>query len=364
MVWFSLFRYVPSNYVKKEKKSIFDKLLSRKLPFSSNSNGHSASHSHNHSSSTVSPISSPPAAAANGVTKTSPTNQVQVIKYNANKSTAETTVLASTVVSNGNSSQTSRAAALVKHKYQALKPDELTLNIGVRVNILEKFGDGWWRVNVVDNESQAGLYPSNYLQEEPSPLTTSPQSDNSHNLSTAKSPVTTTPSNGHGNYESPHIKNGGKYESLSSNERDIEFVRVIYPHTAAATSTGQNAPDYVNGDQVHPGAAELTVTVNEVLKLIEDDNEGLDFDKSWVKVFNSQGVTGMIPSSCVQPIIADSNGGGGDFVFIRRPTCIGMFANQPWYYGNISRVEANTLLNKYGQNGDFILRDSEREVSS
>ena len=44
------------------------------------------------------------------------------------------------------------------------------MNIGVRVNVLEKFGDGWWKVMIdnVENEQQQtiGLYPSNYLQEE------------------------------------------------------------------------------------------------------------------------------------------------------------------------------------------------------
>ena len=52
------------------------------------------------------------------------------------------------------------------------RADELTLNIGVRVNVLEKFGDGWWKI-VVDNhdaEQQiplvVGLYPSNYLLED------------------------------------------------------------------------------------------------------------------------------------------------------------------------------------------------------
>ena len=28
-------------------------------------------------------------------------------------------------------------------------PDELTLNAGVRVNIMEKFGDGWWKIAAV-----------------------------------------------------------------------------------------------------------------------------------------------------------------------------------------------------------------------
>jgi len=42
----------------------------------------------------------------------------------------------------------------------------------VRVNVLEKFGDGWWKIAVDNQESDqltpiiVGLYPSNYLLED------------------------------------------------------------------------------------------------------------------------------------------------------------------------------------------------------
>ena len=49
-----------------------------------------------------------------------------------------------------------------------LRPDELSLNIGARVYVLEKFLDGWWQVAFVDDQQQQiiGLYPSNFLHEE------------------------------------------------------------------------------------------------------------------------------------------------------------------------------------------------------
>jgi hypothetical protein len=46
-----------------------------------------------------------------------------------------------------------------------LSPDELTLNAGTKVGILEKYVDGWWRVCII-NGTEMGLYPSNYLIEE------------------------------------------------------------------------------------------------------------------------------------------------------------------------------------------------------
>ena len=46
----------------------------------------------------------------------------------------------------------------------------MTLITGAEVKVLEKFGDGWWKVAALsDNQSieQIGLYPSNYLKEDP-----------------------------------------------------------------------------------------------------------------------------------------------------------------------------------------------------
>lgn len=123
-------------------------------------------------------------------------------------------------------------------------------------------------------------------------------------------------------------------------------MRVIYPHRARASCEYSN-PIILN---------ELTIEVDEILKLIEEDNECLDYDKSWLKVFNSQGITGLIPSKCVQPILDNQM---TEFVFIRRPTSQGIFGNSAWYFGNITRFETIILFNKFGVNGDYLVRDSD-----
>ena len=149
----------------------------------------------------------------------------------------------------------------------------------------------------------------------------------------------------------------GKYDSVSSAERDIEYYRVIYSHLATSIVDEHEHDNDENG--------ELSVERNEIVKLVEDDVDGLDYDKSWIKVFTSQGLVGMIPANCVEPFLDNSGGGGGEgegggeFVFVRRPACRGLFANEPWYFGNISRFDTIVLLNKYAQNGDFLLRDSD-----
>lgn len=40
--------------------------------------------------------------------------------------------------------------------------DEISLNKGIWVNVLQKKADGWW---LVQHENQRGWFPSNYLLE-------------------------------------------------------------------------------------------------------------------------------------------------------------------------------------------------------
>lgn len=35
---------------------------------------------------------------------------------------------------------------------------------------------------------------------------------------------------------------------------------------------------------------------------------------------------------------------------------------KPWYYGTISRIQCDAVLNNNGQDGDFLVRDSETNV--
>ena len=44
----------------------------------------------------------------------------------------------------------------------AIRNDEITLTAGTVVTVLEKYEDGWWRIEINGN---CGLYPSNYLED-------------------------------------------------------------------------------------------------------------------------------------------------------------------------------------------------------
>lgn len=37
--------------------------------------------------------------------------------------------------------------------------------------------------------------------------------------------------------------------------------------------------------------------------------------------------------------------------------------SQSWYFGSISRTQCDTILNEFAEDGDFLIRDSETNVS-
>jgi NCK adaptor protein len=113
--------YVPSNYVKKEKPSLFDS-IKKKVKKGTGSK--------------TLPSSNSPSRAVE-----SPT-----IGHRVPADPAEAI-----------------GTAVVKYNYQAQQADELSLVKGTRILILEKSNDGWWRGQ---SNTATGWFPSNYTQEE------------------------------------------------------------------------------------------------------------------------------------------------------------------------------------------------------
>lgn len=117
--------YVPSNYVKKEKPSLFDSIKKKVKKGSSSGSGSKTLPSGNSPSRHV---ESP------AMSRRLPVDPSEAI-----------------------------GTAIVKYNYQAQQPDELSLSKGTRILILEKSNDGWWRGQ---SGCATGWFPSNYTQEE------------------------------------------------------------------------------------------------------------------------------------------------------------------------------------------------------
>lgn len=112
--------YVPSNYVKKEKPSLFDSIKKKVKKGSGAKTLPNCSPSRQIGSPTMSRRLPPDPSEAIGT-------------------------------------------AIVKYNYQAQQADELSLTKGTRILILEKSNDGWWRGQ---SGQSSGWFPSNYTTEE------------------------------------------------------------------------------------------------------------------------------------------------------------------------------------------------------
>lgn len=124
--------YVPSNYVKREKPSIFDSIKRR-----------------------VKKRSDYP--------KMTTTPSFRDTDVNVNPTTTIPTTGAETRTELPQST-----SAIVKYNYEAQQPDEISLVKSTRVLVMEKSNDGWWRG---EYNGKIGWFPSNYVQEENDDLT-------------------------------------------------------------------------------------------------------------------------------------------------------------------------------------------------
>jgi len=271
--------YVPSNYVRKEKPSIFDS-IKKKVKGSNTTSGSKTLPSNN--SSPVHAVPPPPhSAKGRGGNPNEHTDPI--------------------------------ASAIVKYNYQAQQLDELSLVKGSRVMILEKSGDGWWRGQY---GNKVGWFPSNYTQEE---------------------------------IDDPH--------TYCMAENVLDIMVALYQFKA------QND-------------TELSFNKGDRLEVLDRPAA----DPEWFKARNQCGQIGLVPSNYLlelsQFLTQDvgSNGGGGtgnggagwkDQNNTNGSATNGSssvneeIAGKSWYYGAISRGECDVLMSERGQDGDFLVRDSE-----
>lgn len=256
--------YVPSNYVKKEKPSLFDS-IKKKVKKGS---GSKTLPSSNSPSRTVESPSMARKAAAD------PSEAIGV--------------------------------AVVKYNYQAQQPDELSLVKGSRILILEKSNDGWWRGQ---SGTITGWFPSNYTQEE------CDLDDTMHTYAMAENVLDIVVA---------------LYSFSSSNDQELSFEK---------------------GDRL------------EILDRPLSDPE-------WYKARNAQGQIGLVPRNYLQelsdymdrpfqdkgkPERLDSSMVSSQVSLMDKPRLL----DRPWYYGSITRNVCDNLLNQFGHDGDFLIRDSE-----
>ena len=324
--------FVPSNYVKREKPSLFDSIRKRVRK---------KTDSQRHNSTNSSPLSSPIATKAVDINLTpSPANSLPRPAIGGIKG------VNSFEGSAANTSNTNflNITAFVKYNYESQQSDELTLVKGSKVIVMEKSSDGWWKG---DLNGAVGWFPSNYVCEENSESIINRCEQNQN--------------------QSKNIK--------PINDSNIENSRNRKPVTASNGSSSP-APNCVL-DQVialysfqSQNEEELSFQKSERLEIIERPVN----DPDWWKARNYSGQIGLVPKNYVQvfnenslqsDVLEPSVGVSSPLLLSKNrvPFVANHINDRIWYFGSISRGQCDQMLNEMAEDGDFLIRDSETNVS-
>lgn len=297
--------FVPSNYVKREKPSIFDSIR-RKVKKKTEAK--------------MSPTASPIA-----------TKEVNV---DSPRNTSDKT------------STYTGTSAIVKYNYEAQQPDEVSLSKGARVLVMEKSNDGWWKGEC---DGTVGWFPSNYVLEEADDA-----NDSSHNYTPAGSANNT-------------LQSGGcldvvlaLYSFTSQNEEELSFQRGEH---LEIIDRPENDPDWW---KARNQKNEVGLVPKNYVQVVCHGNSvetypGKNFPlSSSADILMDNGIPRKETTS-----LSLGASGGSPALFRNK---FGSLQERPdltgknWYYGSITRSECDQMLNEYAEDGDFIVRDSETNV--
>jgi len=239
--------------------------------------------------------------------------------------------------------------AVARYAYEAQKQDELSLVRGDTVVVREKSSDGWWR----GRHATTGLYgwfPSNYVD-----------------------------------IHSSDGDNGTTASPNSTLDDSIRRRRTVSIAGPARRAVAIFKFDATNDD-------ELSIEENERVDILDDSE--IMTDAGWLRARNARGDVGLVPQEFVRIIsggssdspqsgaaintasggsLSNSSAGQGSLGAERSSSGISLsgtsrngsapFAGRDWYFGNISRSECEDLMNQFADNGDFLIRESETNVS-
>ncbi|KAI5621277.1 cytoplasmic protein NCK2 isoform X1 [Silurus asotus] len=216
--------------------------------------------------------------------------------------------------------------AVVKFSYTAERDDELSLVKGDRVVVMEKCSDGWWRGS---HDGRVGWFPSNYVREEPAYSDTSAGfgGDTLGGIRSLRA------GQGMG------LANG---RLTGTGSTVFHVVQTLYPFSSVTDE-------------------ELNFEKGETMEVVEKPEN----DPEWWKCRNSKGVIGLVPKNYV--VVLNEGPAVRNLasppISHMGPSRTGRFAGKEWYYGNVTRHQAECALNERGDEGDFLIRDSESSPS-
>lgn len=236
--------------------------------------------------------------------------------------------------------------AIAKYRYASTREDELAIEKGDEIIVLEKEADGWWRGRCGE---RIGWFPFNYVEEISSLSSSEP--NNRLPLQQQQPP--------------PMMGGGGVMQMAPQPPPQSQIPQKQFICGVIALYS------FNSGNQ-----EELVFTKGELLDIIDQPPD----DPDWWEARKADGTTGLIPRNYVE-VVHDAQpvsgiGGGGA---IGKPPMISgggamggaqamggatppPFANEMWYHGRITRKEADRILSSAGDNGQFLVRESETKV--
>ncbi|KAG5285373.1 hypothetical protein AALO_G00002650 [Alosa alosa] len=203
--------------------------------------------------------------------------------------------------------------ALVKFSYTAEREDELSLVKGTRVIVMEKCSDGWWRGSY---NGRSGWFPSNYVTED-------------------------VDGSAGGDLAGSLREKLGSVAPMTNGSRVLHVVQTLYPFSSS-------------NDE------ELNFEKGEIMDVVEKPEN----DPEWWKCRKQDDQVGLVPKNYVtilqnsHPVPLSAGPPTPDCDNIG-PSLSGKFAGRQWYYGRVTRHQAEVALNQRGDEGDFLIRDSE-----
>ncbi|EYB87424.1 hypothetical protein Y032_0263g597 [Ancylostoma ceylanicum] len=196
--------------------------------------------------------------------------------------------------------------AIVKFSYDPRLEDELKLTRGDTISVIDKSSDGWWKG---ESNGRTGWFPSNYVEE---------VVDQHHPSGNGNEG-----SNGCSVISRPPVTVIAAPAPSTQNKAVLECVKALYSFDASTVE-------------------ELSFRKGELLDIIDHPAH----DPDWWMARNSVGQQGLVPKNYIEVVSAGNSSGGA------------MMDREPWFFGRISRDEADRLLAN-GREGEFLVRDSE-----
>jgi len=205
------------------------------------------------------------------------------------------------------SSQSVKAVA--RYKYTSRRADELSLEKGQEVIVLEKEGDGWWRGRC---GGQEGWFPANYVDEQ---------------VKAAPPPVVGPSAN------------------------------VVPPSKKPVICSVVALYSFESGN-----SEELPFQKGDLMDIIGQPPD----DPEWWEARKQDGTHGLVPRNYVEVMHSSSASNGktspiGASSAILSSDC--PFKSEQWFHGKIPRQVAERLLATRGKDGEYLVRDSEQVVS-